>query len=109
MGVPGGGSDRKSSLGAVPAFVLVALPVEGRLVGTRPEEPMAQRLSVLIALAALQAGTAFAQDAHEVLRAAAEAMGDPSSVTSIQYSGAGCVLARYTSPMPPSPMRAVAS
>ena len=52
---------------------------------------MAKRLFVLITLAALQAGTAFAQDAHEVLRAAADAMGDPSSVTSIQYSGAGWV------------------
>ena len=52
---------------------------------------MAKRLFVLIALTALQARTAFAQDAHEVLRAAADAMGDPSSVTSIQYSGAGWV------------------
>ena len=62
---------------------------------------MAQRLSVLIALAALQAGTAFAQDAHEVLRAAAAAMGDPSSVTSIQYSGAGWVAGVGQNQLPP--------
>ena len=52
------------------------------------EEPMAKRLSVLVALGALLAGTAAAQDAQRVLRAAADAMGDPSNV---RYSGTGWV------------------
>ncbi len=49
---------------------------------------MAKRLSVLVALGALLAGTAAAQDVERVLRAAADAMGDPSNVT---YSGTGWV------------------
>ena len=54
---------------------------------------MAKRLYVLAALGALLAGTAAAQDAQTVLRAAADAMGDPSNVRSIEYSGAGWVAA----------------
>ena len=50
---------------------------------------MAKRLYVLVALGALLAETAAAQDAQGVLRAAADAMGDPSNVRSIQYSGTG--------------------
>ena len=49
---------------------------------------MAKRLSVLVALGALLAGTAAAQDTQRVLRAAADAMGDPSNV---RYSGTGWV------------------
>ena len=49
---------------------------------------MAKRLSVLVALGALLAGTAAAQDTQRVLRAAADAMGDPSNV---MYSGTGWV------------------
>ena len=49
---------------------------------------MAKRLSILVALGALLAGTAAAQDVERVLRAAADAMGDPSNVT---YSGTGWV------------------
>ena len=49
---------------------------------------MAKRLSVLVALGVLLAGTAAAQDAHGVVRAATDAMGDPSNV---RYSGTGWV------------------
>ena len=49
---------------------------------------MAKRLSVLVALGVLLAGTAAAQDAQRVVRAAADAMGDPSNV---RYSGTGWV------------------
>ena len=54
---------------------------------------MAQRLCVLVALGVLLAGTAPAQDAQAVLRAATDAMGGPSNVRSIEYSGAGWVAA----------------
>ena len=49
---------------------------------------MAKRLSVLVALGVLLAGTAAAQDAHGVVRAATDAMGAPSNV---RYSGTGWV------------------
>ena len=52
---------------------------------------MAKRLCVLVALLVLLVGTATGQDAQSVLRAAATAMGDPSDVRSIQYSGTGWV------------------
>ena len=54
---------------------------------------MAKRLYVFVGLSALLAGTATAQDAQGVLRAAADAMGDPSNVRSIQYSGTGWLAA----------------
>jgi glyoxylase-like metal-dependent hydrolase (beta-lactamase superfamily II) len=49
---------------------------------------MAKRLWLSLSLAALMAGSAAAQDAPSVLRAAAAAMG-VSNVKSIQYAGAG--------------------
>ena len=48
---------------------------------------MAKRLSVLVALGALLAGTAAAQDVERVLRAAADAMGDPSNLRYPLISG----------------------
>lgn len=49
---------------------------------------MTRRLWTLVALGALLSGTAAAQDAQGVLRAAADAMGSPSNV---RYSGTGWV------------------
>ncbi len=49
---------------------------------------MARRIFVLVALLALLAGTASAQDARSVLQAAAKAMG-ATDLKTIQYSGAG--------------------
>ena len=54
---------------------------------------MAKRICVLVALGALLSATATAQDARTVLRAAADAMGNPGDVRSIEYSGAGWVAA----------------
>jgi glyoxylase-like metal-dependent hydrolase (beta-lactamase superfamily II) len=52
-----------------------------------------RKLFVHVVLLGLLVGTANAQDAQGVLRAAAKAMGNPSDVRSIQYSGTGWVAA----------------
>ena len=57
------------------------------------EAVVLKKLFVSVALLGLLVPTANAQDAQGVLRAAASAMGNPSEVRSIQYSGAGWVAA----------------
>ncbi|MCY4658467.1 MAG: MBL fold metallo-hydrolase [Acidobacteria bacterium] len=52
---------------------------------------MLRTLAVLVAVCALAAAPAGAQDVEAVLQAAAEAMGDPESLSSIEYSGTGWV------------------
>ena len=52
---------------------------------------MLRTLAVLVAVFALAAAPAMAQDVDRVLQAAAEAMGDPESLSSIEYSGTGWV------------------
>ncbi len=52
---------------------------------------MLRTLAVLVAVFALAAAPAAAQDVDAVLQAAAEAMGDPESLSSIEYSGTGWV------------------
>ena len=54
---------------------------------------MTKTLGVLVVLGTLLAEPAAAQDARAVLRAAADAMGDPGTMTSIEYSGGGWVAA----------------
>ena len=52
---------------------------------------MLRMLPVLVAVATLVAPPAAAQDVESVLQAAAEAMGDPAALNSIEYSGSGWV------------------
>ena len=52
---------------------------------------MLRMLPVLVAVAILVAPPAAAQDVESVLQAAAEAMGDPAALNSIEYSGSGWV------------------
>lgn len=54
---------------------------------------MLKKLFVPVALLGLLVGTASAQDASSVLRAAATAMGNPVDVRSIEYAGVGWVAA----------------
>ncbi len=52
---------------------------------------MAKRLLVLVAFGVLLATPSAAQDVASVLTAAAEAMGDPQTLSSIEYAGTGWV------------------
>ena len=54
---------------------------------------MTKTLGILVVSGTLLAGTAAAQDARAVLRAAADAMGDPGTMRSIEYSGGGWIAA----------------